>query len=94
MTTERPERPLDQENWNQRYVDGQLPWDNGTPDPRLPRVLEQYGVAPGLALEIGCGTGTNLCWLAEQGFTVTGTDLAPAQRRGNRHRGGATLRSP
>ena len=30
-----------------------------------------------VALELGCGTGTNSVWLAQQGFEVTGIDVAP-----------------
>ncbi len=28
-------------------------------------------------MELGCGTGTNGVWLAQQGFEVTGVDVAP-----------------
>jgi cyclopropane fatty-acyl-phospholipid synthase-like methyltransferase len=40
-------------------------------------VLETYGIQRGKALEIGCGTGTNSIWLAQQGFEVTGMDISP-----------------
>lgn len=66
----------DPERWDQRYVDGDLPWDSGVPDPHLPPVLEHHGIEPGTALEVGCGTGTNSIWLARQGFDVTGVDLS------------------
>jgi SAM-dependent methyltransferase len=62
--------------WEQRYVDDELPWDSGKPDLYLRRVIEEHSVKPGKALEIGCGTGTNLIWLAEHGFTMTGLDLS------------------
>ena len=29
-------------------------------------------------LELGCGAGSNLCWLAEQGIAVSGIDIAPS----------------
>lgn len=36
------------------------------------------GVPPGLSfLEMGCGAGPNLVWLAEKGLTVSGVDIAP-----------------
>lgn len=76
MHTER-KRPRDRAGWDQRYVDGELPWDSGAPDVHLGGVLERYGVEPGKALEVGCGTGTNTVWLAEQGFEMTGLDIAP-----------------
>ncbi|MBV9123202.1 MAG: class I SAM-dependent methyltransferase, partial [Planctomycetes bacterium] len=34
-------------------------------------------VPPCRALELGCGTGTNSVYLAQQGFEVTGLDIAP-----------------
>ncbi|HEY2893780.1 MAG TPA: class I SAM-dependent methyltransferase, partial [Pirellulales bacterium] len=37
----------------------------------------QNAIRPCRALEIGCGTGTNCVWLAQQGFDVTGIDVAP-----------------
>jgi len=67
------ERPQD---WNERYVDGNTPWDTGKPSSELQRVLAEYEIAPCPALELGCGTGTNAIYLAQQGFTVTATDIA------------------
>jgi SAM-dependent methyltransferase len=63
--------------WNERYRDGDLPWDTGRPSSELQRVLSRNTIQPCRALEIGCGTGTNSVWLAQQGFEVTGIDLAP-----------------
>jgi len=64
-------------NWNDRYRDGDLPWDTGQPSSELQRVFSQNTIQPCRALELGCGTGTNSVWLAQQGFEVTGIDLAP-----------------
>lgn len=63
--------------WNERYRDGDLPWDTGLPSSELRCVIEQNAIRPCRALEIGCGTGTNSVWLAQQGFEVTGVDVAP-----------------
>jgi SAM-dependent methyltransferase len=63
--------------WNDRYRDGNLPWDTGQPSSQLQRVVTQTPLQPCRALELGCGTGTNCVWLAQQGFDVTGVDLAP-----------------
>lgn len=63
--------------WNERYAAGDAPWDTGEPDEHLVRFVREGGAAPGAALEIGCGTGTNSVWLAEQGFSVVGLDLSP-----------------
>jgi len=63
--------------WNDRYRDGNLPWDTGRPSSELQRVLSANKIQPCRALDIGCGTGTNSVWLAQQGFEATGVDLAP-----------------
>ena len=67
----------DQIEWNDRYREGNLPWDTGRPSSELQRVLSGNAISPCRALELGCGTGTNCVWLAQQGFEVTGVDLAP-----------------
>jgi methyl halide transferase len=64
-------------DWNDRYRDGNLPWDTGRPSSQLQRVLSRNTIPPCRALDIGCGTGTNCVWLAQQGFQVTGIDVAP-----------------
>jgi SAM-dependent methyltransferase len=43
----------------------------------LQRACSQHSIQPSRALELGCGTGTNCVWLAQQGFAVTGVDVAP-----------------
>lgn len=72
MAEERAE-----ERWDARYREGDTPWDSGLPSVELQRLLGSYGIGPGLALELGCGTGTNAVWLAQRGFTVTALDLSP-----------------
>lgn len=51
------------------------PWDTGIPAPELVRAVAQR--SPGRALDIGCGTGTNVRYLAEHGWQATGLDFAP-----------------
>lgn len=63
--------------WNERYRSGETPWDTNAPSPELERVIRADGIMPCRALEIGCGTGTNAVWLAQQAFDVTAMDLAP-----------------
>lgn len=75
--SERGRRPLDRSGWDQRYVHDELPWDNGNPDPHLGRVIEEHGIVPTRGLEVGCGTGTNVIWLSQQGFEMSGVDLSP-----------------
>jgi SAM-dependent methyltransferase len=64
-------------DWNDRYREENLPWDTGRPSSELQHVLSQHNIPPCRALDIGCGTGTNSVWLAQQGFDVIGVDLAP-----------------
>jgi cyclopropane fatty-acyl-phospholipid synthase-like methyltransferase len=52
------------------------PWDSGIPAPELVRVIAQRPL--GRALDIGCGTGTNVRYLAEHGWQATGLDFVPA----------------
>jgi SAM-dependent methyltransferase len=64
-------------DWNTRYATGDVPWDSGRPDPLLIEVVRSRGLHAGCALEVGCGTGTNALWLAEQGWDVLGVDVSP-----------------
>lgn len=51
------------------------PWDSGIPAPELVRVVGAR--PPGRALDLGCGTGTNVRYLAEHGWRATGVDFVP-----------------
>ncbi len=51
------------------------PWDTGISPPELSEFIESH--PPGRAIDIGCGTGTNLITLARSGWKVTGVDFAP-----------------
>ena len=76
-------------DWDHRYGGDQL-W-SGNPNGTL--VSEVRGLAAGRALDVGAGEGGDAVWLAEQGWTVTASDIsqraldrvdAEAQRRGLR----------
>lgn len=76
-------------HWDGRYRQGDTPWDTGQPSTELRRVLSEQRISPCRAIDLGCGTGTNALWLAQQGFDVTGVDLSPlaiqqAQERAQR----------
>lgn len=64
-------------DWNARYDSGDTPWDSGLPSREMRRILDEQNIAPGRALELGCGTGTNAIELARRGFTVTAIDCSP-----------------
>lgn len=60
------------------YLFGFKPWDSGVPPPELVAVVEGPGrLAPGKALDLGCGTGTNCVYLAQHGWRATGVDFVP-----------------
>lgn len=63
--------------WNRRYAAGDTPWDMRIPSRELTRVLQARLIHGRTALEMGCGTGTNAVFLAEQQFAVTAVDGAP-----------------
>jgi cyclopropane fatty-acyl-phospholipid synthase-like methyltransferase len=58
--------------FNLRYF-GNPAWDTGVSPPELIAVLDS--LRPGNALDVGCGTGTNLLTMAERGWDVTGLDF-------------------
>lgn len=50
------------------------PWDTGISPPELYEFLQDHPA--GRALDLGCGTGTNVLTLASYGWQVTGIDFA------------------
>ena len=65
------------QDWNEHYASGHIPWDSDEPDPALVATVEAGTIPAGHALEVGCGTGTNALWLAAHGFDVLGVDVSP-----------------
>lgn len=66
------------ERWDRAYRGGQVPgWDVGRPDSILREVVQAKIITPGRTVELGCGTGTNAVYLAQQGFEVSAIDIAP-----------------
>jgi ubiquinone/menaquinone biosynthesis C-methylase UbiE len=51
------------------------PWDSGITPPELFEFMAQHPA--GRAIDIGCGTGTNVITLAKNGWQVTGFDFVP-----------------
>ena len=77
-----PER-FDQAFWDDRYRSAPTLW-SGRPNAQL--VAEAGDLAPGRALDVGCGEGADAIWLAERGWRVTAVDLSPvALDRGRAH---------
>lgn len=59
--------------YNLKYL-GHPAWDTGISPPELIHFLENH--EPGQALDVGCGTGTNLLTMADYGWRVAGMDIA------------------
>jgi len=53
------------------------PWDRGITPPELIELVEGGELPPGRAIDLGCGSGTNVLYLASHGFDVVGVDFAP-----------------
>jgi SAM-dependent methyltransferase len=53
----------------------QMPYDNG-PDQHLVDLIESGRIPSCRAIDLGCGTGRNALFLAQNGFEVTGVDFA------------------
>jgi ubiquinone/menaquinone biosynthesis C-methylase UbiE len=59
----------------QYWYFGQPPWDTCISPPELFEFIQNH--KPGRAIDLGCGTGTNVITLAKAGWKVTGIDFAP-----------------
>ncbi len=59
-------------------------WDSGIPAPELVRFVSQSPA--GKSLDIGCGTGTNSLYLAQNHWAVMGIDFSPLAIRAARRK--------
>lgn len=57
-----------------QYLLGSPRWDTGISPPELIAYLDHHHA--GRAIDIGCGTGTNLIAMASRGWDVTGIDIS------------------
>lgn len=64
--------PSTAQEWDARYDTENL-W-SGNPNGTL--VTEATSLAPGTALDVGCGEGADAVWLAQQGWSVTAVDVS------------------
>jgi SAM-dependent methyltransferase len=57
------------------YLLGKPRWDTGITPPEVKHLIEVEHFRGARALDIGCGTGTNVVYLAQHGFEVVGIDF-------------------
>ena len=69
------------------YRTRRTPWDTGVTPPELVDLIEGPDALPaGRALDLGCGTGTNVAYLAEHGWDATGVEADRRAFEGAEHR--------
>jgi SAM-dependent methyltransferase len=52
-------------------------WDTGVTPPEVVAAFEQDQIPAGPALDLGCGTGTNVIYMAQHGRQAIGVDFVP-----------------
>ena len=66
--------PVDaQQMWEDRYAESDRIW-SGKPNVRLVEIVSD--LAPGRALDLGCGEGGDTVWLAQRDWRVTAVDIS------------------
>ena len=75
--------------WDVAYLVG-APWDMGEPPRELTELVNDGKLHTGRVLDIGCGTGTTVVFLANRGFEASGLDISriavkKAERRAARN---------
>ena len=80
-------RDMSNNEWEDRYESGNMPWEKGEASPGLVDFLESHPTLPrGTVCVPGCGTGHDVRAWAKAGFEAFGFDLAPSAIRLSRER--------
>ncbi|MGO3181153.1 MAG: class I SAM-dependent methyltransferase, partial [Brevibacterium linens] len=60
--------------WEERYAEADDAIWSGNPNEALVAVVSE--MTPGRVLDVGCGEGADIVWMAENGWDATGIDLS------------------
>ncbi|NWK55206.1 methyltransferase domain-containing protein [Verrucomicrobiaceae bacterium N1E253] len=64
-------------DWEQRYLDDDIPWDHGEAAPAIVEVVSRQIVPEGARVLVpGCGLGHDVRAWSDAGFAATGLDIA------------------
>ena len=63
------------ERFQARYDEARVPWDDPDPPPEIIDLAAE--LPPGRVLDIGCGFGRAVIYLAQHGWTAVGIDFVP-----------------
>ena len=73
--------PIDMDKIYRTVPIDRIPWNIATPPQALVDLVESGKIKPCKSIDLGCGAGNYVVWLAEKGFDVTGLDIAPTAIR-------------
>lgn len=68
-----PNGYFEPDSWDERYAGDGRHW-SGSPNPQL--IAEVSQLRPGTAIDVGCGEGADVIWMAQQGWEATGIDFS------------------
>lgn len=67
---------MEASRWNERYQNGDIPWDVGSVTPALSAWVKEHPVKGKRIMVPGCGRGHDAHFLSKAGATVVGLDYA------------------
>jgi methyl halide transferase len=65
-----------EKNWNKRYLEKDIPWEEESPSYVLEPLLKNYSNYNSKIFEIGCGLGTNALYIAGLGYCISAADVS------------------